>query len=358
MSDETIGSGATGVPALPDAGFVFDRSRAALVVIDPQNDFLSPDGAGWALFGHSVTENDTVANLARLFEAAESADLTVAVSPHYHYPVDGEWRFGGPAEQLLTALRMFERSGPLTVEGLPGSGADFLEELKRFILDGSTIIASPHKMWGPESNDLALQLRKRNVTQIVLAGMAANLCVESHLRHLLEEGFEVVVVRDATAAPRVATGDAYLAALTNYSFLAQDVWTTEEAVSRFRAGATDAIEATWEPHEKHGRLTTRNDLPDSVFAFPHQRKEPLTDPQHVRSALTRFGQVIDVSDAERALAFANIQQAARYYGVHLSERDWHELAARSGEESTSPGGESSGQAVTTRARMAASGKNA
>ncbi|MGP8002012.1 MAG: cysteine hydrolase family protein [Streptosporangiaceae bacterium] len=219
---------------LPDARFVFDRPQAALVVIDPQNDFLSPDGAGWPVFGQSITENNTVANLARLFEAAESGDMTVAVSPHYEYPADGQWRFGGPGEQLIQALHMFERSGPLTVEDLPGSGADFLKELKQFILDGPAIIASPHKIWGPQSNDLALQLRKRGVSQIVLAGMAANLCVESHLRHLLEEGFEVVVVRDATAGPRLGGADGYLAALTNYSFLAHAVWTTEEAVSHIR----------------------------------------------------------------------------------------------------------------------------
>jgi nicotinamidase-related amidase len=222
---------------LPDAGFVFDRAGAALVVIDPQNDFLSPDGAGWPVFGQSVTENKVVANLARLFEAAESSEMTVAVSPHYEYPADGQWRFGGPGERLLTALHMFARSGPLTVEGLPGSGADFLEQFKHFILDGPAIIASPHKIWGPQSNDLALQLRKRGVSQIVLAGMAANLCVESHLRHLLEEGFEVAVVRDATAGPRLAAGDGYLAALTNYSFLAHAVWMTEEAVSHIRGGA-------------------------------------------------------------------------------------------------------------------------
>jgi len=223
--------------ALPDAKFVFDRPRAALVVIDPQNDFLSPDGAGWPVFGRSVTENKTVANLAKLFEAAESGSMTVAVSPHYEYPADAEWRFGGPAEQLLNALHMFERSGPLTVDGLPGSGADFLEQFKRFILDGSAIIASPHKIFGPQTNDLSLQLRKRGISQIVLAGMAANLCVEGHLRHLLEEGFEVVVVGDATAAPRLALGDAYLAALTNYRFLAHAVWMTEEAVSHIGAPA-------------------------------------------------------------------------------------------------------------------------
>ena len=237
MSDETSGNGNPPVPVLPDARFVFDRPRAALVVIDPQNDFLSPDGAGWPVFGQCVTENDTVANLARLFEAAKSCEMTVAISPHYEYPADLQWRFGGPAERLLDELHMFRRSGPLTVEGLPGSGADFLEQLKQFILDGSTVIASPHKIFGPESNELALQLRKRRVSQIVLAGMAANLCVESHLRHLVEEGFEVAVVRDATAAPRVAAGDGYLAALTNYSFLAHAVWMTDEAVSQIRGAA-------------------------------------------------------------------------------------------------------------------------
>jgi hypothetical protein len=84
-------------------------------------------------------------------------------------------------------------------------------------------------------------------------------------------------------------------------------------------------EATWEPHEKHGVLTKQSDLPDSVFAFPKQRKEPLTDAQHVRNAVARFDQVIDVSDADRALAFANIEKAADYYGVNLSETNWHQL---------------------------------
>ena len=230
MSDQTSSDGSPSESALPGTAFAFDRTRAALVVIDPQNDFLSPKGAGWPVFGQSVTENHVVANLVRLFEAAESSDMIVAVSPHYDYPTDGEWQFGSPAEQLLKVLHMFERSGPLTVEGFSGSGADFLEQLKRFILNGSTIVTSPHKIWGPQCNDLSLQLRKRGISQIVLAGMAANLCVESHLRHLLEEGFEVVVVSDATAGARVAAGDGYLAALTNYSFIANSVWTTDEAV--------------------------------------------------------------------------------------------------------------------------------
>ena len=87
-------------------------------------------------------------------------------------------------------------------------------------------------------------------------------------------------------------------------------------------------EATWKPHEKHGRLTAQSDLPDSAYAFPKQRKEPLTDAQHVRNAVARFDQVIDVSDADRALAFANIERAANHYGVNLAETSWHDLGVR------------------------------
>jgi hypothetical protein len=84
-------------------------------------------------------------------------------------------------------------------------------------------------------------------------------------------------------------------------------------------------EATWKPHEKHGQLTMQSDLPDSVYAFPKQRKEPLTDAQHVRNAIARLDQVVDVSDADRALAFANIEKAASYYRVNLAETSWHDL---------------------------------
>lgn len=87
----------------------------------------------------------------------------------------------------------------------------------------------------------------------------------------------------------------------------------------------NAHQTTWEPYEEHGELSMRSNLPDTVFAFPKQRKEPLTDAQHVRNAVARFDQVIDVSDEDRALAFANIEKAAQYYNVDLTETSWHEL---------------------------------
>jgi hypothetical protein len=85
------------------------------------------------------------------------------------------------------------------------------------------------------------------------------------------------------------------------------------------------MEATWKLHEKHGTLAERRNLPDSVFAFPKQRKEPLTDANHLRNAIARFDQTIDVSNQDRELAFANIKKAAHYYGVDMTETDWTQL---------------------------------
>lgn len=218
-------------PALPASGFELDLERAALVLTDPQIDFLSPEGVSWAVFGDSIRENDTVAHIGELLTAAKTAGITVAVSPHYFYPTDKQWTFGDPLEQFMSGVDMFRRQGAYTTDGFAGSGADFLPEYHHHIHDGHTVIASPHKIVGPESNDLVLQLRKRGVSQVILAGMAANLCVEGHLRELVEQGFEVAVVKDATAGPRLPEGDGYLAALVNYRFLASAVWTTVEAVA-------------------------------------------------------------------------------------------------------------------------------
>jgi nicotinamidase-related amidase len=218
--------------ALPASDMQLDLARTALVVTDPQIDFLSPSGVTWGVVGESVRELDTVANRDRLFSASKKAGIIVAISPHYYYPTDKGWKFEGALEKLMHTMGMFDRRSAYSTEGFENSGADFLPHYKQYILDGKTVIASPHKVYGPQQNDLALQLRKQRVDQVILAGMSANLCVEAHLRELLEQGFEVAVVRDATAAARIPDGDGYLAALTNFRFIANAVWTTEEAIAR------------------------------------------------------------------------------------------------------------------------------
>lgn len=214
----------------------FDPARTALVVTDPQNDFLSPEGVTWDVVGESVTENGTVANIEALFKTAKREGFPVFISPHYYYPHDKRWHFEGTLEKLMHDIGMFDRPDPLSLEGFEGSGADWLERYEPYIEDGATVVTSPHKVYGPDTNDLVLQLRKRGIERVILAGMSANLCTESHLRELLEQGFDVTVVSDGTAAAVTPDlGDGYAAAITNFRFLANAVVTTKEAVAAMGA---------------------------------------------------------------------------------------------------------------------------
>ena len=224
-------------PALPPSNMKLDLSRAALVVTDPQVDFLHPEGVTWGVIGASVEEHNTVENIETLFKAAKAHEITTAVSPHYYYPTDHGWKFEGALEKLMHKIGMFDRQGPLNLDGFEGSGADWMPQYKKYIEDGKTIVTSPHKVYGNDTNDLSLQLRKNGVDQVILAGMSANLCTESHMRELLEDGFEVAVVRDATAAAMLPEGDGYLAALINFRYMANAVWSTEEAVAQIQAAA-------------------------------------------------------------------------------------------------------------------------
>ena len=222
----------TVIAALPDPGVTIVPGRTALLITDPQNDFLSPDGVAWGVVGKSVTDNNTVENIDSLFAAAKANDMPVFVSPHYYYPTDHGWHFEGALETLMHNIGMFDRDGALSTKGFEGSGADFLEQYKKYINDGATVISSPHKVYGPETNDLVLQLRKRGIDKVILGGMSANLCTESHMRELIEQGFEVAVVSDATAAAILEEGNGYESALVNFRFIANTVWTTEEAVEK------------------------------------------------------------------------------------------------------------------------------
>lgn len=213
------------------------RKETAVVFTDPQNEVLGETGLAWPLVHESLRENNTVENMERIFEAAKANGFEVFISPHYFYPTDKGWKFNGPLETDEAESGMFARRGVLNLDGLEGSGADWLERFKPYIEDGKTIVVAPHRVFGPETNDLVLQLRKRRITGVILGGMLANMCVESHMRELLEQGFEVAVAKDATAAPKHPEwGYGYEAALINYAFLAHSVLTTDETVKAMEQG--------------------------------------------------------------------------------------------------------------------------
>lgn len=221
---------------LPVPGFEIVEGHTAVVITDPQNDFLHTDGVAWGVVGESAVENNTIENLQTLMETAIETEIPLLISPHYYYPTDYGWTLkGGTLEKLMHDIHMYNRKGTLTLEGFENSGADWLDQFKPAINHEKTVICNPHKVFGPENNDLILQLQKLRIEKVILAGMSANLCVESHLRELLERGFDVCVAADATAAAKVPGLDGMLAALVNFRMLASDVWTTADTVEKMKS---------------------------------------------------------------------------------------------------------------------------
>ncbi len=205
-----------------------NKNNTALLITDPQNDFLKEGGAAYALVKDNLNQLGTVENIDALFRTAKKAGLAVFVSPHTYFPHDAKWKDRGPLQNTMKQISMFLVSNPVTYKNFEGSGADFLDQYKKYVLDGDTTITSPHKIYGPDSNDLVLQLRKQGIQNVIIGGLAANLCTDSHMRELIESGFNVIMVKDAVGAPGA---DAYQAALTNYALIANAVFSTDEAIN-------------------------------------------------------------------------------------------------------------------------------
>lgn len=212
------------VPAL-------DKAHTAVLITDPQNEFLREDGKLYPLLADNLKELGTIENIAKLMEASKAAGVALAVDPLVYTEVDGRWSHPGALQKQLLEMKALHRVSLSDPKGFENSGADFFQRYKPLIFDGKTVVVAPHKMYGPESNDLVYQLRSRGIDTVILGGMVANLCVDSHMRALMENGFTVYVVKDAVAAPGA---DAYKAALVNYSMIANGVVTTEEAVKALK----------------------------------------------------------------------------------------------------------------------------
>jgi len=200
-----------------------NAKRTALVIIDPHVDYRSPESVVWDLVGEQVGKNGVVEHLVVLKEAAERAGIPVFYSPLYFDHEYGSWRHLNKIGRIMFERRMFDVSG---------KGAEFSPALAP---GSETIVLSPHKaLSGFWANDIEIQLRQRDVQTIILAGMAANLCAESHLRDAAENGFDVIVAKDATAGLGEASTEA---AYLNFAFIASEVATTAEVVRALEAGA-------------------------------------------------------------------------------------------------------------------------
>jgi len=234
-----------------------DLARTALVITDLQNDFLTPGGGAYPLIEASLARNDTARNLERLIVGAKTAAVPVFISPHYYYPHDHRWRAPlTPLEDLAHEVGLVGRRDPLSVDGFERSGADFPERFKPHLKDGDVIVTSPHKAYSASSNDLLLQLHRRRIEQVLLAGPVGNLCVEAHMRDLIEHGFEIAMVRDATAGAVNEEGDGYAAALVNWRFMAHALWSTDDVMDELTEARRRQREAREHPRVSLGLYET------------------------------------------------------------------------------------------------------
>ncbi|MFD2615665.1 isochorismatase family cysteine hydrolase [Paenibacillus gansuensis] len=202
-----------------------EPANTAIVITDPQNDFLSPGGKGYHLTKSIIEQYNTVGNLEILMKIGISRGYQLFISPHYIYPHDYRWKYKGNEQNMLLNLRLYQKHSDSTP---PTVGADYVPSLLPYILDSRTIITNPHKVAGPQTNDLVYQLRQNGKEKVIIAGVLSNVCVESHMRDLIEHGFQTAVVYDATAT--ISQRD-FQAAVTNYLAFSSATWTTQEAIA-------------------------------------------------------------------------------------------------------------------------------
>jgi nicotinamidase-related amidase len=214
-----------------------DPKRTALVLADIQNDFLTEGGKYYVLIEELLKRNNVNDNLETLLKTAKDNNLPVFMSPHYFFPHDhhGHTHLGA-MEDLALNVGLVERQSPLNFDDVPGSGADVPDRFRKYMQDSATTITSRHVSYAP-TNDLVLLLRRRDIEKVIMAGPAANLCLEDHMRNLIQNGFEIIMVRDAVAGAVNEEGSGYDAAMINWRFMANAVWTTEEVVCRVTAAA-------------------------------------------------------------------------------------------------------------------------
>jgi len=224
-----------------------DQKRTALVLADMQNEFLEekPEGTYYALIADALKKRNVIANLEQLLKTAQDLGYYIIHSPHWYYPTDLQWNVPpGAIADYLIGIGFCGRKDPVDLEGFRGSRADYYEPFKKYLMDVRTCNSSPHKQFGCGTNDVIKQLHMRRIQKVIMAGPVANICLESHMRDIIEGGLEVAMVRDAVAAGVNEEGDGYEAAMINWRFMANAIWTTEEAVKKMKAAAASSAAAS------------------------------------------------------------------------------------------------------------------
>jgi nicotinamidase-related amidase len=209
---------------LPVKKMEIDLETTAIFITDPQNDFLSEGGAAWPLVGEQVISDKVVEHQIALVAAAKEVGIPVFYSPHMYTEMDyANWKHLNSIDQLMFDIDMFH-------EGTWGH--EFHPDL---VPNDITIVMNPHKgLSNFQTGDANVQLRQYGIETLIMTGMSANLCVESHLRDATEHGFDVIVIADGTAGAGPYAKDA---ALINFEFIGGEVTTTDDIINRLQLAA-------------------------------------------------------------------------------------------------------------------------
>lgn len=210
----------------------FEPDRTALLVIDPVNEFLHEDGAAWEMTKSTVKKNDVVAQLRRLIAGARAAGVPVLFGPMAYTAedyADGSLQRRTGINRLMFENRMFQ-AGTF--------GADFHPDIQP---QPGDIVLGPHKGTDVMATDLPVQLERLGVTHLVIAGMTANLCVESTGRHAAEAGYDVTFLSDAIGAESLPAYEASIH--INFPLIGNAVLEVDEFLAAIapRAAPADAV---------------------------------------------------------------------------------------------------------------------
>jgi ureidoacrylate peracid hydrolase len=188
-------------------------------VIDPYNDFISEGGKVWGRLKAVAEKNDCVPHMLQVLNAAREAGLRIFYVPHRRYrPGDYEtWKYIAPIQKAAWSRKTFEYGT---------WGGEFRSE---FAPQPGDIVALEH--WcssGFSNTDLDLQLKKHGIHQLIVIGLIAHTCVEATVRFAAELGYEVTVVKDATAS--YSDTEMHAALDVNIPNYASAIVTTKEVV--------------------------------------------------------------------------------------------------------------------------------
>ncbi len=201
-------------------GWRFDPQRTALLVIDAVNDFLSEEGAGWPMTKNTVRKHDVIGHLRQAMDGARDRGIPVLHAPMAYTREDyddEELQRRSGINRIMFEQQMF----------LAGSwGADFHPDVQP---TDDEVVLRPHKGTDVFETDLPEHLERLGTTQLVIAGMTANLCCESTGRHAAEHGYDVTFLRDAIGAENLPAYEASIR--LNYPLIANAVMDVEDFVA-------------------------------------------------------------------------------------------------------------------------------